>query len=153
MATSTGFIRAEVIQRMSKAIAAGKSAGKFLTEMRSAGLGYRRTTFLADWRASAGIAKQADTIKYVRKGYVPTTAIAEAKEWKLSREYMYKMQVATRLRPGEPITTRFVNIMSDKPITIGEAEERVADIWAEDEKYVHEEITGITPIAVVRKVA
>lgn len=153
MAKSTGIIRAEVIRRMSKAITAGKTATKFLSEMRAADLGYRKTTFLADWRAEAGIEKQKDVIRFVRKGYVPTTAIAEAKEWKLSKEYMYKMQVATRLRPGEPIEKRFVNIMSDKPITIGEAEERVAEIWAEDEKYRREEITGITPIAVVRKVA
>jgi len=152
MAKSTGTIRAEVIHRMSQAIAAGKTATKFLSEMQSAGLGYRRTTFLADWRAEAGIEKQADAIKYVRKGYVPTTAIAEAAEWKLSKEYMYKMQVATRLQPGEPITTRFVNIMTDQPITIGEAEERVAEIWAEGEGYIREEITGIIPIAVIRKV-
>ena len=153
MAKSTGVMRAEVIRRMSDAIAAGKSATKFLGEMRTAGLGYRRTTFLADWRAEAGIAKQADTIKYVRKGYVPTAAIAQAKEWKLSKEYMYKMQVKTRLQPGEPITTRFVNIMTDMPITIEAAEALVAEIWAEDEGYVREEITGIVPIAVVRRVA
>lgn len=153
MAKSTGIIRAEVIRRMSKAITAGKSATKFLGEMRAADLGYRKTTFLADWRAMAGIEKKADAVKYVRRGYFPTAAIAEAKEWKLSKEYMYKMAVKVRLRPGEPIQTRFRNIMTDVPITREAAEARIEEMWADQPEKVREEITEIMPVAVVRKVA
>lgn len=153
MAKMTGPRRAEIYHLIPAAITAGKSFNAFIRELRATGPAPRRTDLLSEWRTQGHIEKKADTIKYVRKGYVPTSAIAEAKTWKLSREYMYKMQVATQLRPGEPIEKRFVNIMSDKPITIREAEERVAEIWAEDEKYRREEITGITPIAVIRKVA
>lgn len=152
MAIIAGLIRAATIGKLPTVIKSGISATAYYNKMRSIGRFYRKTTFLADWRAAAGIEKALDVIKYVRKGYVPTGLIAEAEAWKLSKEYMYKMQVEVRLRPGEPIEKRFRNIMTDTPITIEAAEARIEEMWAETPEKVREEIIGIIPVAVVRKV-
>lgn len=118
--------RAEVVQRMRKAIKAGLSASKFISEMRDIGLSYRRTVMLADWRDVGSIQKKEGLARYVRKGYVPSDRIAEIHAWSMSKEYMYKVRSESILRPGEKPVTRFVNIMSDRPLTIGEVE---AEIW------------------------
>jgi len=131
MATSTGIIRAEVIQRMKGAIAAGKSASKFLSEMKVAGLGYRRTTFLADYRSVGNVKAKTGLLKYVRKDYQPSPRLYAEVNWNLSREYMYKIRVESRLEPGKPIESRFVNIVSDRAMTPGELESEIhKTIWA-----------------------
>jgi len=147
-----GVERAEVILLMKKAIALGQSASSFITDMRSAKLSYRRTTMLADWRSVGEIEKKTDLMKYVRKDYYPTEKTIAQVEWKLSREYMYKVKVETRVRPGEPIAERFVNIMSDKPLTPGQVESEVFQAWGEWEKYSAEQVTRITPWTAIHKV-
>ena len=121
-----GVVRAEVVQRMRSAIKAGLSASKFISKMREAGLSYRRTDMLADWRDAGSIQKKEGLARYVRKGYVPSDRIAEIRAWSMSKEYMYKVRSESILRAGEKPVTRFVNIMSDRPMTIEEIEE---EIW------------------------
>lgn len=129
MARTPGSIRAEVIQRMVGALEVGKTASAFLREMRTAGLGYRRTTFLDDWRSVGNIEKKEGLIQFVRKDYQPSPALYAEVTWDLSREFMYKISVHTRLAPGEPLEKRFVNIVNDKPMTPGEIETRVREMW------------------------
>lgn len=117
-----GIIRAEVIARMHKAFQEGVSASRFIKDMRSAGLSYRRSDMLADWRDVNEIEIKDGLARYVRKGYVPSERVAELKEWALSREYMYKVRTESILRPGEAPVSRFVNIMADSPLTIEEIE-------------------------------
>jgi len=114
---------------MSAAIKAGQSASKFIAEMREVGLSYRRTTMLSDWRGVGNIEKKEGLLRYVRKDYQPSPALYAEVEWNLSREYMYKVRVNTRLRPGEPVESRFVNIVNDKPMTQGELETEILGSW------------------------
>jgi hypothetical protein len=116
------IIRAEVIARMRVAFREGMSASTFIENMRAVGLSYRRTDMLADWRDVNELEKKEGLARYVRKGYVPSERSAEIKAWEMSREYMYKVRSESVLRAGEPVVTRFVNIMSDKPLTIEEIE-------------------------------
>lgn len=129
MAKSTGIIRAEVRHRMSAAIAAGKSASRFLTEMKTAGLGYRRTTFLADWRTIGNIKEKEGLLKYVRKDRVPSPRLFAETADRYSREYIYIMNVKTRLAPGEPIESQLVSIQSDRQLTPAEMESEVYEDW------------------------
>ena len=147
-----GIERAAAIRFMAAAFAKGQSATSFIAEMRTAGLSYRRTDMLADWRSEAGLKEKEGRMRYVRKDRYPT-GIQEAKSWyAMSREYMYKVKVESRIRPGEPLTERFVNIMSDKALTPGQVESEVFRAWGEWEKYGAEQITQIQPWTAIHKV-
>ena len=107
---------------------------------------------LADWRSINELEKKEGLLRYVRKDYHPSEKLIAAVKWSTSKEYMYKVKVLSRLRPGEPITERFVNIMSDVPLTPAMVEAEVAASWGGWEKYSAEEITGLQVWSAVRQV-
>lgn len=111
------LIRSEVIARMRPAFRKGVSASTFLADMKAAGLSYRRTDMLADWRNVNELERKEGALRYVRKGYYPTEKTIAQVDWQISREYMYKVKVQARMLPDEPLKERFVNIMSDTPLT------------------------------------
>jgi len=152
MVKSAGEIRAEVIQRMTGAIAAGKSASSFLREMQAAGLGYRRTTFLGDYRSVGNVKKKEGLVRYVRKDYTPSPALYAEVDWQTSREYMYKMKVQTRLKPGAPLEERFVNIVTDTPMTPRALESEVQKMWGSWYPERKEEIEQVIPETAIRRV-
>jgi len=146
------IIRAEVIARMRVAFREGMSASRFITDVTAVGLSYRRTDMLADWRSVNELEKKEGVIRYVRKDRYPTEKTIAAVGWEMSREYMYKVQVRSIITPGAPITERFVNIMSDVPMTPEMVEAEVESKWGEWEKYSAEEIKGLQTWSAVRKV-
>jgi len=146
------IVRAEAIARMAGAIKEGLSASKFISQMRDIGLSYRRTDMLADWRSVGEIEKKEGVLRYVRKDYYPTETSIAAVAWELSQEYMYKVRVQSQLRVGEPVTERFVNIMSDVPMTPAMIEAEVTEQWGEWERYAPETITGLQTWSAVHKV-
>lgn len=118
-----GLKRAQVIGLMRGAFRRGQSATSFLWDMRERGLSYRRTDMLSDWRSINELEAKADLLRYVRKDYYPTEKTIAQVDFALSKEYMYKVKVQTRLKPDEPLTERFVNIMQDEPLTPARIEE------------------------------
>lgn len=134
------IVRANVIARMRGAFRRGQSAGSFMRAMREKGLTYRRTDMLSDWRTVNEIEKKDGLMRFVRKGYYPTKAAMAEVEWKKMPEYMYKIKVESRLRPDVPITERFVNIVSDTPMTPLMIEQAVVEKWSEWEDYTAEAI-------------
>lgn len=138
-----GIERATVIARMRAAFREGMSASKFLQQMKSEGLSYRRTTMLSDWRSVNEIERKEGALRFVRKDRMPTKTVVATVEWDLSQEFMYKIKTLSRLKPGEPIVERFVNIMSDKPLTPQEIGSQVEERWGEWEKYAAEELVGL----------
>ncbi|GAI67961.1 unnamed protein product [marine sediment metagenome] len=87
----------------------------------------------------------------MRKDYYPATKAIADVEWALSEEYMYKVKVESRLRPGEPLTERFVNIMSDVPMTPAMVEQGVIEKWSEWEDYTAETIDKMVVWTAVHK--
>ena len=144
--------RAKVIASMRKAFRTGVSASKFLSDMKVQGLSYRRTDMLADWRSVNELEKKEGVLRFVRKDYFPAKASIADVEWNLSQEFMYKVKVQSRLRPDDPITDRFVNIMSDSPLTPRQVESQVEQRWGEWEKYSPEEIEALQVWTAVHKV-
>lgn len=136
-------VRSEVIARMRPAFRKGVSASTFIASMKAAGLSYRRTDMLADWRESNKIEKVEGLARFVRKGYVPSERVAELEIFAVSKEYMYKVKTESRLRPDAPIISRFVNILSDSPMTVEQIEQQVAERWGEWEKYKAEELVSL----------
>jgi len=147
-----GIIRAEVIARMRGGFREGLSASRFIRDMKAIGLSYRRSDMLADWRSVNEVDKKEGTVRFIRKDRYPTETTMAAVTWETSKEYMYKVKVESVIRLGEPITERFVNIMSDVPMTPRMLEAEVEQRWGEWEKYAPETITGVQAWSAVRKV-
>ena len=146
-----GIDRATVIVRMRGAFRTGQTGAAFIRQMKDEGLSYRRTDMLSDWRSVNELEKKAEAFKYVRKDYYPTEKSIAQVEWELSKEFMYKVRVESRLRPDQPISSRFVNIMSDTPMTPRMVEQAVVEKWVEWEKYQAEIIEVITPVTAVHR--
>jgi len=138
-----GIERAEVIARMRAAFREGMSAGRFINQMRSEGLTYRRTTMLSDWRTVNELERKEGALRFVRKDRMPTKSVVATVDWEMSQEFMYKVKTLSRLKPGEPMTERFVNIMSDKPLTPAELESQIEERWGEWERYAAEELVSL----------
>jgi len=135
--------RPAAILKMPEAILRGLTPTAFIKELTDLGLSYRKTLMLSDWRSSAGIEAKKDLIKYVRKDRLPSIRVIADVEWELSQEYMYKVKVWSRLQPDEPLTERFVNLMSDVPLTPAQIEEQIYRRWGEWEKYSAESLERV----------
>ena len=107
---------------------------------------------LSDWRSINELERKEGVLRYVRKDRYPTEKSMAAVTWETSKEYMYKVKVSSVIRAGEPITERFVNIMSDVPMTPTMLEAEVEERWGEWEKYAAEQITRLQVWSAVRKV-
>ncbi len=147
-----GIIRAETIARMRGAFRKGLSASGFITDMKAAGLSYRRTDMLADWRSINDLEVKEGLMRYIRKGRYPSEKTIAAVTWETSKEYMYKIRVQSQMKPGEPIIDRFVNIMSDVPMTPEMVESQVMDQWQQWERYATEAVVGLQVWSAVRRV-
>ncbi len=146
-----GIDRSEVIARMRSAFRTGQNVGSFINDMKAAGISYRRTTMLSDWRSINELETKGEAFKYVRKDYYPTTKSMADVEWNLSQEFMYKVKVRTRTDPTAPITERYVNIMSDVPMTPRMVEQALIEKWITWEKYGAEIIEDIVPVTAVHR--
>lgn len=153
MADVPTFIkRPTAILKMPEALARGLTASAFLKELQAQGLGYRKTTFLADWRSVAGIEAKKDVAKYVRRDRRPSIKAIADVEWELSKEYMYKVKVWTQIEPDKPLEERFVNIMSDTLLTPTQLEAQVFSKWGEWERYAGEELKRVQLSAIMHRI-
>lgn len=138
-----GIKRSRVIALMRGAFRRGQSGSSFIWDMKQRGISYRRTDMLADWRTVNELEKKKGLMRFIRKDYYPAEPAMAEVEWMLSKEYMYKVKVQSRLSPDVPIADRFVNIMSDEPMTAAMVEQAVIQKWAEWEDYTAEAIEKI----------
>ncbi len=120
--------------------------------MKAKGLSYRRTEMLADWRSVNELEVKEGLFRYVRKDRYPTAKTMAAVTWETSKEFMYKVKVQSVIKRGEPITERFVNIMSDVPMTPEMVESEVEDRWGEWERYAAEELLKVQSWSAVHRV-
>jgi hypothetical protein len=114
--------RSNVIARMRSAIKKDITVSDFIATMKEKGLSYRRQDMLADWRELASIMKAESALEKVRTGYIPIDRMAELKVWNMSHEYMYKVRSEQITKTGKKLEPKYVNIMSDEPMTVEEIE-------------------------------
>lgn len=114
--------RSNVIARMRAAIKKEITASDFIATMKEKGLSYRRSDMLADWREVASIMKVESVVGRIRTGYIPIDRMAELKVWNMSQEYMYKVRSEQITATGKKLEPKYVNIMSDEPMTVEEIE-------------------------------
>ncbi len=147
-----GQKRSEVILRAKIAFQQGVSASQFINSMKDRGLSYRRTDMLSDFRSVNELERKADAFKYVRKDRMPTAKVIAQVDWGLSDEYMYKVKILSRDRPGEPIIERFVNIMQDRPRTPGEIEALTWTLIQKQSPKLQAQVVAITAWTVLQRV-
>lgn len=147
-----GLKRATVIAKMRGAFRSGQSASAFVQDMKSEGLSYRRTDMLSDWRTINELERKAGAMRSVRRDYFPTSKSIAQVEWSMSAEWMYKVKVFSQLSPGETMQERFVNILSDRPMTPAMVEQAVIEKWAEWEDYTAETIARMIVWTAIRRV-
>lgn len=143
--------RSVAILRMKQAFKEGLSFNRFHVDMKAAGLKIRRQTLLSDWRNENQLEIKKDALKYVRKDYYPSKAAYAAVTYKMSAEFMYNVRVRSRVRPTEPITDRFVNIMQDKPLTPGEIEALAWSLIGEQSPKRIGEVVSVTAFRAIRR--
>lgn len=143
--------RAIVLLRMREAIQANKSFNQLYREAQEKGLSYRRTDMLKDWRDTGNMEKKEGTARYIRKGYVPATNTVELKAWEMSSEYMYRVSVKGQIYPDKPLEKQFVNLMSDRPLTVEQVEARMSELIATSEKYKETKIAGLQVWSVYKR--
>jgi len=137
--------RPSAILRIPDAIARGLTQAGFIRELERLGLTYRTILMQRDYNSGKGAVEKQGWLKSERRNVIiPPQAIADV-HWELSQEYMYKAGVWSRLHPGEPLTERFVNLMSDVPLTPAQIEEQIYSRWGEWEKYSAEELERVEP--------
>lgn len=149
---SPGQKRAKFTMMARAAIKAKLSASKFLRVASSQGFSFRRTDMLAEWRNLKKVDRVADALQFVRKDRMPTAAVIAQVDWALSREYMYKVKVYSRTRPGEDVTERFVNIMQDRPRTPGEIEALAWELIQKQSPKLQAQIVGVKAWTVLQRV-
>lgn len=153
MAKVPNFLkRSTAILKIPDALARGLSASGFIKELKKAGISYRRTNMLSDWRSVAGIEAKKDAVKYVRRDRRPSVKAVADVEWELSKEFMYKVKVTVQTEPDKPLTERFVNIMHDRLLTPIQLEEQIYRLWSQWEKYQGETIKKLQTVGVYHRV-
>lgn len=145
-----GIKRANVIALMRAAVRRGQSRTSFLADMRVKGLTYPRKLMVSDWGSITEQIAKDGILRFIRKDAYPAKKSIAAVEWAIEGEYMYKVKVHSRLKPDEPMTERFVNIVSDKLLTPAMIEQAVIEKWAEWEDYTAEAIEKIEPWSAFR---
>jgi len=143
-------IRSKVMSLMRTAIRKGQSRTAFLRDMKSQGLTYPRKTMLADWSGISDFIAKDGAMRSVRKDAYPADKTMVTTDWDIEGEFMYKVKVRSRLRPGEPMVERFVNIVSDAPMTPRMVEQAVVEKWSEWEDYTKETLEEIVPWTAIR---
>jgi len=114
--------RTGIEKRIKSAIKRGLNASEWVKQEIEKGRSYRRSIMYSDWREVASIIKAESALERIRTGRIPIDRMAELKAWNMSREYMYKVRSETVTARGRVLEPKFVNIMSDEPMTVEEIE-------------------------------
>jgi hypothetical protein len=111
-----------------KLIQQGFSGNKALAWLKSKGIGYKRQDFQKDWREALGITKKKDTLKHVRKKYLPTSTVIQMTDKNQSARYKMTYKVNAVDTETKAKTDFYVSIVSDKLLIMQEWDDIAEDI-------------------------
>jgi len=141
-------IRKAVMSLMRTAIKAGQSRTAFLRDMKLADTTYLRRQMVADWTTLKDYHDKTGALTRVRKDAFPAVKSIVTTDWDIDGTFMYVIKVKTRIAPDEPITERFVDIVTDEPMTPRMMEQAIVEKWV---KWEYEEIIEeIVPWTAIR---
>ena len=129
----------------------GYSANAALRQLRSMGMGYRRITYLADWRELTGVTKLENVVKYVRKGYRPSPSLFVEKAMAVGRERTYTAEMELYKRSTGESTKENYSITTDEDLTVEQAEREIEKHGEEGMSWPGWEVTKTTLISCKRR--
>ena len=107
-----------------KAALMGLSANETLRILRSLGLGYRRSVFLADFRMYKKIPLLRNRLKYVPRKYRPSKDLfLQPKRW-MSRRFAFTTEFRILKPETGEIFKMYSRVATDRWLTRGQAERR-----------------------------
>jgi len=110
-------IRGQSQPFLKSAVTRGLSSSETIKSLRQAGLGYRRTDMLADYREWAQVPQKANVIRYVRRDYLPSRAMYVETFGKQRAAYRYQV-TGNIYNPVAKDTVKFTtNVVSDFQMT------------------------------------
>lgn len=112
----------------------GFSANGALKWLKYKGFGYRRKTFLLDWRQILGIKKKKDPIRNVRPDTKPGVDLMVDTEDEQHNKYKYTYKATIKDQTTGEISEKFISIGSDKIRQYGVMDE-MADIILHGKAY------------------
>jgi hypothetical protein len=121
----------QVLRYIEAGLRRGLSANRILLELREAGLGIRRQTFLALVREVRGAEQVGNALNFVRYNFKPSAALFQPTEAYLRSRYIVFAEARTRELLdllGRPVGAAFG---FERIPTRGELQERVQDILEE----------------------
>ena len=107
----------------------GWTATKGLDFLRSEGVGYRRTDFLADWRDFSGRERKRDPLKAIPKKYRPTAATVSINEGLQRQKFNYNYNVKGYDTFAEKRVELGITVASETVLTMEEALEQAGLLW------------------------
>lgn len=133
MATLYGVARASARAVIGSLFENGYSATQSLRLLQIEGLGYRRQTFLADWREITGVKKLERVTRFIPKNKRPTEGLMTPKASPVGGEYTYRFETEM-YNPvtGETSKLNF-GVTSDRRLTVDEAEQETMNAIEEGE--------------------
>lgn len=91
-----GSIRALAQSSIQRAVREGLNTTRTFEALRAGGLTYRRTDFLADYRAAAGRERTVDALRSVRRDYMPSESLMTQARRHQSQRYLYTVEIRVR---------------------------------------------------------
>ncbi len=147
-----GIDRSETIARMRIAFKSGLSQSQFFKQEKETGRPtYRRTTMLADWRSEFNIKEKEGLMRYVRRDRFPSKKAMAVVSYEMSKEFMYKVRTRSIIKAGEPMVEKFINIMTDNPMTVEMLESEIRNRWGELQESVPGELMELQVWSAVRR--
>lgn len=147
MSIITGLARSIGRSVIPKLFTLGFTPTAGLAYLRKLGQGYRKTTFLADWREITGAKKLERVYRFIPKKYSLSYALMAPTETFQQHQYRYIFDVTgENLLTGER-ETRTMSLGTDRHFSIEEAEAEWREImrlergrYAEEEYFIADKI-------------
>ena len=125
----------------------GLSATSGLKMLQGQGLGYRKTTFLADWREFSGTERKRDPLRSIPKKYRPTENTIQRTEFEQAKKFNYAYEVGGYDSVQGKDIVDHITVASNDIMSMAEAEaeaERLADKYKVDLDIAYIIISGVT---------
>lgn len=120
----------------------GMTAADTIRALETAGLTYRRTQMLADFREWAQVPAKADVIRYVRHDYRPSTGLYVETTGKQLRAFRYQVGVDIYNPETGDRLHMVTNVTSERQMTVGEVMDEALEPVKRSTEAYKSEITG-----------
>jgi len=132
MVLAAGILRAAGRAVIPKLFAGGYSATAALKQLKGIGYGYRRTTFLADWREITGAKKVEAAFRFAPRKYRLSYQMMAPTDTFQQQKYKYVFRAHGRDTKTGQLISRTMSMGDNVRMSPDEAEDAYADILREE---------------------